>query len=305
MRSLRNEFAALREDLSFSRNPNGIAMEPADTPIQQVEWLRCEVRHLQKDTSDAIGGLHEEVRRCIAEAAAGTSAAKQASKASARYAEEALQINEEIGDKRLKAFEQRVHALEQAQLVHRGSPSVVQEAALEVKAQVATLERQMEHLRDLSMEASRNAEQDQATLCALLRTTRSLAGQLGVGPVLLGRESPHSHPSKGIAAEAESLAASVAAGWRRQKASGVIPPGAANILEAMHLQKSARGEGYPSAAARNTCGQGPLVSEGGGGLGDSEEILPRHCLSPGPVPLVDRVSKPVEFEHRRVHPAFT
>merc|ERR1711972_1183361 len=90
-------------------------------------------------------------------------------------------------------------------------------------------------------------------MSALLHASQSLAERFGVGPVLLGRQGAQCHQGKGLAAEAESLAASVAAGWRRQKASGIIPPGAANILEAMHLHRSLRGISANDYCAHGSC----------------------------------------------------
>jgi len=116
-----------------------------------------------------------------------------------------------------------------------GSACDAGQAALEVRVQVAALNRQVGHLRDASAEAKAVAEEDQAALRALLRASRMLAERLGVGPVLLGR--PGTGPSIGVAAEAEALAAGVAYAWRRQKAAGAIPMGAANVIELLEQQR--------------------------------------------------------------------
>merc|ERR1711972_363960 len=119
-------------------------------------------------------------------------------------------------------------------------------------------------------------------MSALLHASQSLAERFGVGPVLLGRQGAQCHQGKGLAAEAESLAASVAAGWRRQKASGIIPAGAANILEAMHLQRTLKGT--PLASAKGSCGRDGIADFANNDEHDSRLAIPTASL-----PLVDRV----------------
>jgi len=88
----------------------------------------------------------------------------------------------------------------------------------------------MHHLREQSTDVGRLVEQDQAALCALLRISRLLAEHLGV-------EVPRGISSNNLVAEAESLAASVASSWRRQKASGTMSQGVANLAETKQSSK--------------------------------------------------------------------
>lgn len=209
--------------------------------MRGLQERSASAERMARAASEAVGALHEEVKRCAAEAAASTSSAKLAARASAR----SQQLAKELGGAATRndatdSMEQRLRTLEEAHMASKAtapSPAAAEQGcAVEVRAQVAALERQVGHLRDVSVEASRNVEQDQATLRALLRASRLLAERLGVGPVLLGRDTTGS-----LAAEAEGLASGVCAAWRRQKASGAIPAGAGNILEALILQRAELG----------------------------------------------------------------
>lgn len=235
------EFSTLRDGL----DP---LAKTTEAPSREVEQLRCEVRSLCEQSASAeriLGGLREEVRRCTTEAAASASSAKLAAQASARSQELAKEAGASAArDETVASLDQRLRTLEEVQMAFGGAgaaATAADDCAAEVRAQVAALERQVGHLRDLSAEAGRTAEQDQAALRAFLRASRLLAERIGVGPVIPGHETSASllgcEASGGLLAEAEALAAGVSAAWRRQKASGAIPAGAANILEALRLQR--------------------------------------------------------------------
>lgn len=265
MRSLWREFSTLRDGLQLSATlkPALPATEAvagasglAPALAREVKQMRSEVHvfceqsataeRTARAAAEAVESLREEVRKCAEDATASASAAKLAARASARSQQIFSETKSTVARDDAKAarndatasMEQRLHAIEEMQMTCTGALLAPVAAtddgyAVEVRAQVAALERQVGHLRELSVEASRNVEQDQVALRAILRTSRQLAERLGVGPVLLGRETASS-----IAAEAEGLADGVAAAWRRQKASGAIPAGAANVLDALRLQRA-------------------------------------------------------------------
>eukprot|EP00747_Dinoflagellata_sp_TGD_P094819 gnl/TRDRNA2_/TRDRNA2_166256_c3_seq4.p1 gnl/TRDRNA2_/TRDRNA2_166256_c3~~gnl/TRDRNA2_/TRDRNA2_166256_c3_seq4.p1 ORF type:complete len:613 (+),score=91.44 gnl/TRDRNA2_/TRDRNA2_166256_c3_seq4:47-1885(+) len=83
---------------------------------------------------------------------------------------------------------------------------------------LSTLSTQIGQIQESSSEAKHASEDGQCALRALLQTSRMIAEQLGVGPVLLGRPTTASTRCTSVLAdEAEALAAGVAHMWRMQK----------------------------------------------------------------------------------------
>jgi len=274
LRSMWREFSSLRDGLSGS-TPRAVALKPPSVPAtptapspaltKEVDQLRSEVRSLSERSAsaertahaaaEAVGALREEVRRCASEAS--ERAFRETRSRTQLQSEEAELVAAQ--DNASDSLEQRLRTLEEMSCGIQQT-TTQSENGCEMRAQVAALERQVGHLQDLCGQVGHIAEQDQAALRPLLRTSRLLAERLGIGPVLLGRERL-GRPS--LAEEAEGLAAGVAAAWRRQKASGAVPTGATNVLEAIRLQKSETGspqrqsaEGLPLkrhvSAARET-----------------------------------------------------
>lgn len=127
----------------------------------------------------------------------------------------------------------------------------------ELRAQLAALDRRVQHGREAADAAKAAAEEAQAAIHAQLRTTRLLAERLGVGPVLLGRP----RPDVGLGEEAESLAAGIAHAWRRQKAtgrcSGASEPGRAGgrVIDALRRKadgSTARGDSQTEDRGRDS-----------------------------------------------------
>eukprot|EP00811_Abedinium_folium_P015229 NODE_24197_length_634_cov_5.579882.p1 GENE.NODE_24197_length_634_cov_5.579882~~NODE_24197_length_634_cov_5.579882.p1 ORF type:complete len:169 (-),score=60.91 NODE_24197_length_634_cov_5.579882:100-606(-) len=103
----------------------------------------------------------------------------------------------------------------------------------DVRARVAVLDKQYTELRSVSAALQQATEDDQGAIRTMVRATRFVAEKLGVGPTPLPSRPGH---VPGLAEEAEALATGVAHAWRRQKASGAIPAGAANLIDVLLLR---------------------------------------------------------------------
>lgn len=242
MRGMQHEVAALRADFAAAMRatapkPSVPLARPATAPTpptspapmqsgvrpvppvafavptalaREVEQLRAEVRGLRERTAKSEIHMQEQ-RRAREVSARETLVGAEGAEASDPI--EPIEAEDEF----------------------RGSEDGAR-SALEVRAQVAALDRRVEHTREAATAARAAAEEVQAAVYAQLRTTRLLAERLGVGPVLLGRP----RPDVGLGEEAESLASGIAHAWRRQKAGGARTLGApgpggtdARIVEAL------------------------------------------------------------------------